>query len=517
MERKRAVLILAIAVALSALSVGWTDIQAAESVTDWAYPNGDSRNTAALNHVFGAPLGAPVLAWQLESPAPHRFWGSYGTDVVISDTDNDSELEIVVAQGRGFSAPQRLSCRSLRNGDEEWAFELDEGENVQDASPNILDLDGDGFPEVLSGAGDRVIALDGVTGTLKWETDLPVPMCLIGESFSQDGEADVFTSSYYGDKLCYRLNGETGTIVWSSPSGGGSAYNAPAVADIDGDGQLEILFHVHEFNPSREMEVCMAPDGNVVWRFAATPSREQSEQSPPELGWTPDFGYVSSIVGDFTADGVNEVFFATRCNAYVLTSTGRLLWKTPLAEGYGVMIQREADGSEVADIHGTGGNNDFAAAGDLNGDGALDAVLGLDPEYRSTWYRDSGVVTYTDVRRNNRIVVLDGRSGETLWEFEGRYVSEQGLEEMRQPILVDLDGDGLLDVIALSTDGTLYGLRGVDGERLWSKPLPSTDSQLVAGSAEGKRLYILVIALEEGGTPSTLTCYILEEGVGSEN
>jgi len=477
---------------------------------DWPYPNKDLRNTAALSHSFDAPLQAPVLRWQIEAVAPHRYIAGRGTHVVISDVDADDAFEILVAQGAGYSAPQQLVCLALEDAQQEWRFALGDGENVQWASPNIVDLDGDEIPEVVLGAGERIVVLDGASGRLRWQRTIPVPMCLGAGAFSQGESSDIFSSSFLEEKLCYRLDGGSGEILWSSPSGGSSAYNVPALADLDGDGISEILFHVHDHYPSREMEVCMASSGDVLWRFEASPSSDQTEQAPPELGWTPDYGYVSTMVGDFWGTGQQDAFFATRCNAYLLSPTGQSHWTTPLAHGNGIMIVRDAEGNESVDIHGTGGEHDAAAAGDLNGDGALDVVLGLDPEYRAVWDRSDQTTTYTDVRRNNRTLVLNGKTGEMLWDFEGQYPSENGLERMGQPILIDLDANGLLDVVVASTDGSLYGLRGTDGAVLWTVPLSSANAFLVAGCVFDGTAQLLVISYDEDMRSSKLSCYLME-------
>lgn len=424
---------------------------ASADVIDWRYPKRDLVNSSAIVCTFSSMLTKPWIKWVIEAPltVEDMFDGWWGQYAAIADLDGDGELELLVAQGRGFGArPQRMVCLSISNGASKWEFALESGERSQWVSYNVVDMDDDPALEVVFGTGARVAIVDGATGALESEFPLDGPMCLGVMSLAPGEEPDIIVNEYADPKNCYRLDGETGDVIWSYPTYG-SAYNVLAIVDLDGDGNKEILFHVHRYNPSRETEFCLSSSGEELWRFNAAPSPEQEAQAPPELGWVPDFGYVSTIVGDFLGNGGQQVFFATRCHAYLLSDTGELLWRYPLVEGWGIFLIRRTNGDIEPDIHGTGGMEDHAAAGDLNGDGALDIVMGLDAEYRAIYDEATGETTYERVRRNNRVIALDGKTGELLWDFEGAYPTEPGLERMRQPILMDLTGDGLLDVVVV--------------------------------------------------------------------
>lgn len=452
-------------------------------LVDWRRPKKDLYNSSAIFYPFSSALGRPWLKWVREAPltVEEVFDGWWGQYVAVSDLDGDGELELLVAQGRGFGEkPQRMLCLLVQTGEENWRFVLEKGERSQWASYNVADLDGDGKLEIVFGSGSRILVVDGETGKLKAEFPLEDPMCLGVASLGPGEGPDILVGSYVDPKPYYRFDGETGQRLWMYPTYG-SPYNVPAIADLDNDGFREILFHVHRYNPSRETQFCLSSRGQELWRFDASPSPSQNAKAPPELGWVPDFGYTSTIVGDFLGNGGKQVFFATRCHAYLLSRDGELIWKYPLVEGFGVFLIRRKDGRIEPDIHGTGGMEDHAASGDLNGDGAMDVVMGLDPEYRATYYEASRKVEYEYVKRNNAVIAIDGKTGELLWRFEGSYPGDNGLERMRQPILIDLDGDSFLDVVAVSTDGKLYGLRGSDGALLWRYSFQGRDLQLMAG------------------------------------
>jgi hypothetical protein len=137
----------------------------------------------------------------------------------------------------------------------------------------------------------------------------------------------------------------------------------------------------------------------------------------------------------------------------------------PTVEGYGVFFTRKDDGTLEADIHGTGGPSGYAAAvGNLDSDPALEVVLSFEPEYRTEWKEDNWVRTrFTPA---NEMRVFDGKDGSLQWVFQGEYLTQDQSDKMNEPILVDLTADGLLDVLALSSNGYLYAIQGSTGGQL---------------------------------------------------
>jgi len=492
-----------VAAALVALLSCWQVI-AEDEAADWRYPKGDSRNTCSIEHQFPSALTEPIVRWEIETNAADAFQGRQGYGICIADLDSDDQLELLISRGLWTVGTTSLVSLSLSDGSTEWECGLLPRERVQWASPVVVDLDEDGGLEVVCGTKQRVLALDGATGTTEWQVPFDEQsMCLSAAQLSDGHKPSIVVSSYGDPKGCFMLDGSAGAKVWEYTTGG-SAYNVPAIADINNGGAKEILFHVHRYSPSREVMLCLSASGQELWRYAASPSPAQDSQKPEELGWVPDYGYVSAVSGDFLGNGERQVYFATRCNAYLLTNQGKLIWRFPLVEGFGVQLTKNEDGSVTPDDHGTGGIVDHAAVGDVNGDNALDVIMGVDPEYRATYDVATGVTTYDRVHRNNRVIALDGTSGRLLWAFEGAYPSEDGLESMCQPILVDLDGDASLDVVVVSWDGNLYGLRGADGEVLWTHSLGSAYPypQLAGACVSDDTLLLVIVGFD----------YVMDEG-----
>jgi outer membrane protein assembly factor BamB len=84
---------------------------------------------------------------------------------------------------------------------------------------------------------------------------------------------------------------------------------------------------------------------------------------------------------------------------------------------------------------GYGGNRSSPAIADINGDGTLDVLIGIEGE------TDTGLNAY------------DGPTGALLWHFA---VDAPGVDG--SPSVGDIDGDGRLEVLFFGIDGKIYAL-----------------------------------------------------------
>lgn len=208
------------------------------------------------------------------------------------------------------------------------------------------------------------------------------------------------------------LDGRDGRELWSVVQSD-EVISSPAVADTDGDGAWEVFIG----GRTGQLMAIRATDGVVRW--------------------TNDFSrwVESPVLADMNGDGILEI---------IVTAGG---WKDTFRPGV-VAILNAATGQIVWQNEDYGYEY-YASAGvaDLSGDGRPDIVVAAGGEQTPGYtalYRNDGT-TYT----------LAWSQPATGWGIEA------------SPLLVDVSGDGVTDVVVASMDGFVAAYRGTDGVELW--------------------------------------------------
>ncbi|MEM2971392.1 MAG: PQQ-binding-like beta-propeller repeat protein [Candidatus Bathyarchaeia archaeon] len=198
---------------------------------------------------------------------------------VLGDIDNDELIEVVIGSEDG-----KVYVLNGRTGDLKWSYQI--GSAVY-SSAALANLDGDSAFEVIIGSLDGYLyCLDGATGSLQWmfRTSAPVyssPVVYVSTIYVGSLDGRIYALDANGNlQWAY----DTGKPIYSSLAianrgvnvgiyiGSGSLYNSsvgsgalylldalngslidlyetasitvsPSVADIDGDGRLEIIFY----------------------------------------------------------------------------------------------------------------------------------------------------------------------------------------------------------------------------------------------------------------------------------
>ena len=405
----------------------------------------------------GPAAAAPAPKWSVDIPAPIRE-----SSPLVVDLDGGG-LDVAFGAHDGKVYALHGSDGSAVGG---WPRATSHAIN---SSPAAADTDGDGHPELFigSGVGSHGTCSGGAVysfdhdGTQRFRYQGSDQDCAsqavhstpaIGD-INRDGVADA-TVGMLG--LTMPSLSQSGAMNPGWPYyTDDTVFSSPALVDVNGDGQTDVVVG-GDSSPGAPIDFrggmvrAIGGAGNTIWEFRVN---EMVRSSPS--------------VGDIDGDGVPEIVFGTgdfwvrnggasdATKVYALNLNGTLKWVRDTG-GYTLASPTLADfdGNGVLDVgigtfegsnpgmvfalRGTNGSDlpgfPRASGGgvvlgqittaDFNGDGAQDLLVPT----------GGGLFAY------------DGRTGRLLFGLNQGNTAFQN-----SPAVVDIDGNGLLDIIAVGT------------------------------------------------------------------
>jgi hypothetical protein len=285
---------------------------------------------------------------------------------------------------------------------------------------------------------------------------------------SSDGSMEILTvpcgNSPYHTPQIYSAQGN---LIREIPLNK-STYSTAAVADLDGDGDMEIIIGF--------------PDGIYVWHHDGMPFTSNPFYS------LSGYNLMSSpVVCDLDNDGIKEILVSVfkttaydACRILALKPNGQLL------SGWGASGGANQYTSVYGDL------TKEIAVGDLNGDGNLEVVA-----------------------VGNDCIKIWNRNG-TLYNTIS--LPNSGIQSCKRvPLLADIDGDPEIEIIVTSaSDGKIYGYKH-NGNSVLGFPLETAQpfgnstpviadldgngkSEIVAGTGMDKKVYVW----ETNGDPTRI-------------
>lgn len=405
----------------------------------------------------------PNIKWQYNTGAP-----SFGS-AAAADMDNDGFYEIVFTT---YTNDGRAHCLNAEDGSVRWIYDIG---GCGDVAPIIYDMDNDDTLDVVinGSCNPTIFCINGYTGALKWSKpsgggDSPPTVADI----DNDGKPEVLFCNFNGQLRIYNgEDGSTNKIIQVDPHNG-PIQTEPTLVDVNNDQQLDIIMASH-FNTS----------GLYVWAY------DYITEDTIWMNYMTDTStynaYHGGAVADVDGDGLLE---------YVIGSNNRMVRALNVEDG-SVRWTRILPQSNMAPV----------SIADLDGNGDLEVVV-----TNNDW------ITFDE-----RIWVLDGMTGNTEWSYPTTFSSFRGCA------IADINGNDTLDLVAGYFMGDVIAVEPFSG-LIWETNLLSEfqsglpyfevdHGPLVADFDHNGTMDVFVVGGYGTYTPDTMNtgkAFLLEAGNG---
>ena len=346
------------------------------------------------------------------------------------------------------------------------------------SSPAVADLDGDGIMEVIASAYS-VVVLDGRTGSLKWRVksghDRGEPDAdnvgrtwpgIVIVDIDYDGELEIVTAHGGGWVSVLNKEGYFKSPGWPWRNPGGQEFRSLSVGDLDGDGSFEIIVGRAAGSETNTWVLEHSGDVRQGW-----PRLKSGDESSAWGVYNANIG-----LGDLDGDGLPEIIVPSdtiTVSAY--KPDGTQLFTNAMYHGQpGHDMNMWGEVPAYVDLfyeaRGWGPCYDeFTARAnfaqgpanvtDMDGDGVKEVVVvgyvhncNTDP-YTNLY--NTPFIFNADRSRFNK----DGFDWTTIPVNTGAPLSDDyNVIESAQPnpVTIDLDGDGITEILFPSSDGKMH-------------------------------------------------------------
>ncbi len=382
-------------------------------------------------------------------------------------------------------------------------------------NPLCMDVNGDGKNEIIqcsvdlaSYYGDGRINIWTADGNslpnwpVNFTTDDPwammgfYPSDVAAGDIDGDGAYELVLASVY-DNVIYAFHVQSGEIVdgnWPALFGtwAGFVSAGPVLADLDGDGDSEILMALDAESSENDGLYAFQGDGNPMWQRRYTSAGPISvadfdgdgDVEIALCGYGPGLSrYYTFIldhqgqvvakwkggspkgtaVVDLDGDGKQELVFCTEEEVTVARANGTTVWKKKVSDSLS-----EPGSLSVGDVDGDGRSEVYVTTYIAEPDGfAFTRIYGFD--YKGRELTDAGfpkialgnpakcVPLIADIDGDGQKELIFGPGGEPMmaWEADGSVtpgfpmLNMVGYGEVT-PALADLDQDGDMELITIS-------------------------------------------------------------------
>jgi hypothetical protein len=372
----------------------------------------------------------------------HTFAGEARNDQfgwvarTLGDVNGDGAIDFVAAAPTHRNSAGKVYVYSSRDGKLLFTRTGKPGQLLGNGAAGAGDVNGDGTPDVIVGAPGsgpnralgRAYVFSGVDGANlleltsgKTADGFGYKVCGLGD-VDADGHADVAVTAWReagGKGRCYGYSGRTGEVLFT--------VDGEKAGDLFGSAVGASRNAKHPLLAVGAQDAAAAKRGRVyVYRLSAAGADEHfvidGDAASVNLGQM-----FVSFPGDFNGDGVPDVYASDFADNTAAPGAGR------------VRVHSGADGRELLSITGTTPGEGFGTspseAGDVNGDGVPDLVVGA-------WQNREQAPSA------GKVYLYSGVDGSLLATWTCRQSGDTfGFDATG---LGDVDGDGTVDLLLTS-------------------------------------------------------------------
>ncbi len=372
----------------------------------YRYDNGQSNEGRAFVY-HGSASGLSLTAdWIAESDQPGSYFGHAAS--TAGDVNGDGYSDVIVAADNFDTAAQSTNPGRVfvYHGSESGLSSLPDwiadGEQFNEyfgsAVATAGDVNGDGFSDIVVGS-----------------------YCYDDTGGNNEGKASVFHGSAAGLSTTadWAVVGEMEGALYSS--------SVSTAGDVNGDGFSDIIVgaqgHSNEEDNEGKSYLYLGSDSGLAVNAAWSTESNQVNAN---------FGNSVSTAGDVNGDGYSDVIVGAFFYNNGETNEGRAFVYHGSANGLSVDADWMAESNQAGALFGAG----VAPAGDVNGDGYADVIIGADGYSNGEEYEGMAAL-YLGSATGLMAQPLTRLEGEQAGAHFGREVAPAG----------DVNGDGYSDII----------------------------------------------------------------------